>query len=137
MNVLPPVLQEMPYEDGSFGLDPVDQFEFKFSRKVLWDNKELSEKAIAYVNDERWDISYDPSNDSILVITRKTDAVLPAGDYTIELIQLFGNGTEAGEDVTSVPLTEILPLLLSLGTPSSTMRPSTLLSSACPRVPHC
>lgn len=96
---LPPIMTQAPYEEGSFGLEPVKEMKFKFSRKVLWDNKELSEKAIAYVNDERWDISYDPSNDSILVITRKTDAVLPAGDYTIELIQLFGNGTEAGEDV--------------------------------------
>jgi hypothetical protein len=96
---LPPVMTEAPYEEGSFGLEPVKEMKFKFSRKVLFDNKELSEKAIAYVNDERWNISYDPSNDSILVITRKTDAVLPAGDYTIELIQLFGNGTDQGANV--------------------------------------
>ena len=95
---LPPVMTIPPYEDGSFGLEPVSSMEFKFSRKVLFDNKELSEKAIAYVNDERWTISYG-ANDSILVITRPNGQPLPAGDYTIELIQLFGNGTDEGANV--------------------------------------
>lgn len=95
---LPPVMTQAPYEEGSFGLDPVKSMEFKFSRKVLWDNKELSEKAIAYVNDERWNISYG-ATDSILVITRPNGQNLPAGDYTIELIQLFGNGTDEGANV--------------------------------------
>lgn len=103
---LPPVLTAAPYEEGSFGLTPVSEMKFKFSRKVLFDNQAKSEKAIAYVNEERWKVSYDPQNDSILVISRedatlnpgKTGA-LPAGDYTIELIQLAGMGTEKGEDV--------------------------------------
>lgn len=95
---LPPVMTLPPYEEGSFGLTPVSSMEFKFSRKVLFDNKDLSEKAIAYVNDERWDISYG-ANDSILVITRKNGQPLAAGDYTIELIQLFGNGTDEGANV--------------------------------------
>lgn len=103
---LPPVLTVAPYEEGSFGLTPVSEMKFKFSRKVLFDNQAKSEKAIAYVNEERWKVSYDPQNDSILVISRedatlnpgKTGA-LPAGDYTIELIQLAGMGTEKGEDV--------------------------------------
>ena len=96
---LPPVLLEAPYEDGSFGLEPVNEMKFKFSREVLFDNKELSEKAIAYVNDERWNISYDPYNDSILLITRPNGQNLAEGDYVIELRQLQGFGTDFGNNV--------------------------------------
>jgi hypothetical protein len=97
---LPPVMTQAPYEEGSFGLEPVNQMKFKFSRKVVFDNTDKTEKAIAYVGDERWDISYDPSNDSILVITRPNGAgPLPDGDYVVELAQLHGLGTEAGADV--------------------------------------
>ena len=101
MNVLPPVLQEMPYEDGSFGLDPVDQFEFKFSRKVLLDDAgEASTKVIAYVGNNVWIPSYKDGDEKTLVITKPNNLPALKGDVDIHIIQIMGVGpTEEGEEV--------------------------------------
>lgn len=101
MSVLPPVLQEMPYEDGSFGLDPVDQFEFKFSRKVLLDGEgEASTKVIAYVGNNVWIPSYKDGDDKTLVITKPNNLPALKGDVEIHIIQIMGVGpTELGDEV--------------------------------------
>ncbi|MBO7049740.1 MAG: hypothetical protein J6W42_03895 [Bacteroidaceae bacterium] len=101
MSVLPPVLQEIPYEDGSFGLDPVDQFEFKFSRKVLLDDAgEASTKVIAYVGNNVWIPSYKDGDEKTLVITKPNNLPALKGDVEIHIIQIMGVGpTEEGEEV--------------------------------------
>ena len=98
MKDLPPVCQEYPYEEGSFGLAPVTSMSFKFSRKVLVDALgEASEKLIAYVGDEIWIPSV---NEDILTITQPAGAPALKGDVEVHLIQIMGVGpTEEGEEV--------------------------------------
>ena len=99
MKDLPPVLQGLPYEENSFGLTPVTSFEFKFSRKIVFDNLENTEGAIAYVNGTRWNMAYKEGNDSIIVISKPNAAPALSGDVEIELVQLKGLGTEYGKEV--------------------------------------
>ena len=99
MKDLPPVLQGLPYEENSFGLTPVTSLEFKFSRKIVFDNLENTTGAIAYVNGTRWNFSYKEGNDSIVVITKPNSAPALNGDVEFELVQLKGLGTEYGKDV--------------------------------------
>ena len=98
---LPPVCIASDFEDGEFGLAPVSEMKFAFSRKVLFDDDPKTKKALAYVDDEQWEISYDPAfdTDTVLIIRRPGGQPLAAGDHTVELSQLVGLGTEAGEDV--------------------------------------
>jgi hypothetical protein len=98
---LPPVCIASDFEDGEFGLAPVSQMKFAFSRKVLFDDDPKTTKALAYVDDEQWEISYDPAfdTDTVLIIRRPGGQPLAAGDHIVELSQLVGLGTEAGEDV--------------------------------------
>jgi len=98
MKDLPPVCQEFPYEEGSFGLEPVTSMQFKFSRKVLVDAAgEASEKLIAYVGDEVWIPSV---NDDILTITQPAGSAALKGDVEVHIIQIMGVGpTEEGDEV--------------------------------------
>ena len=98
MKDLPPVCQELPYEEGSFGLEPVTSMQFKFSRKVLADNLgEASEKVIAYVGDQIWIPSV---NDEVLTITQPAGAAALKGDVEVHIIQIMGVGpTEEGDEV--------------------------------------
>ena len=98
---LPPVCIASDFEDGEFGLASVSEMKFAFSRKVLFDDDPKTKKALAYVDDEQWEISYDPAfdTDTVLIIRRPNGQPLAAGDHTVELSQLVGLGTEAGEDV--------------------------------------
>lgn len=101
MKDLPPVLQKLPYEEGSFFLDPVDKMEFKFSRRVLFDNKgEESLNVIAYVGNDVWTPSYG-ENDSILVITKPAGAKALSGDVEVKIIQIYGMGTDQGAEVVA------------------------------------
>ncbi len=100
MKDLPPVLQAAPFEEGSFFMDPVTSMEFQFSRKILFDDKrEASEKVIAYVGDQIWNPSYKEGNDKVLVITQPAGAKALSGDVEVKLIQLYGLGTDQGEEV--------------------------------------
>ena len=103
MKELPPVLQEVQFEDGSFGLDPkTRQLKFKFSRELEIDKDnqgEDSKYVVAYVGNEVWTPSWD-GNTSSLVITRPDNYQSDLkGDYKIELVRLFGIGTPRGADV--------------------------------------
>jgi prefoldin subunit 5 len=97
---LPPVMQVAPYEEGSFGLDQTREFRFKFSREVILTNEtDPTKKAVAYVNDETWDLSWDAET-SELVLTRPAKYTADLrGDYEIQINQIYGIGTEKGENV--------------------------------------
>ena len=106
---LPPVMLGAPYEEGSFAITPTNQLKFKFSRKIDIDNKDATDKAIAYVGGERWKLTWSAS-DSMLVLDRDVDKVFAenagknttaalAGDYEIQILKLHGIGTDAGADV--------------------------------------
>ena len=97
---LPPVMQEAPYEEGSFGLESTRELRFKFSREVVLVNKtDPTKKAVAYVGDETWDLSWD-ADKSQLVLTRPASYTGNLkGDYEIQINQIYGVGTEKGENV--------------------------------------
>ena len=98
---LPPVMQIPPYEEGSFGLASINELRFKFSREVIVKNDaDPLKKAVAYVNNENWNLSWDAST-SELVLTRPSNYTTPLkGDYEIQINQIYGIGTEKGENVT-------------------------------------
>ncbi|MBP5347550.1 MAG: dockerin type I repeat-containing protein [Bacteroidaceae bacterium] len=101
MKELPPVLQEAPYEEGSFGLDgSTRELYFKFSREVMIDDQGIeSYNLVALVGSEVWIPSWD-QNSSCLIITRPDKYTSPlAGDYDIKLLQIIGMGTPYGDDV--------------------------------------
>ena len=97
---LPPVMQEPPYEEGSFGLETVRELRFKFSREVVLTNAtDPTKKAVAYVGNETWNLSWD-ADKSQLVLTRPSQYTGNLnGDYEIQINQIYGIGTEKGENV--------------------------------------
>ena len=106
---IPPVMQKAPFEDGSFGLESVNELRFKFSREVLIDNRQSTSKAIAYVGDERWLLSWS-ATDSMLVMSRDIDKFFDenananvtaslAGNYEIAIYNIYGKNTDKGADV--------------------------------------
>ena len=99
---LPPVMQVAPYEEGAFGLETVREFRFKFSREVVIVNStDPTKKAVAYVNNETWDLSWDAET-SELVLTRPASYTGNlVGDYEIQINQIYGIGTEKGENVVA------------------------------------
>jgi len=102
---LPPVLQDIEIPDGSIFLDPVQSFSFKFSRDILFDNlAQASEKVIGYVRASGIEYVWTPSFDyetNTLTITCPDDSWQNLkGDVEVALIQLYGKGTDAGENVT-------------------------------------
>ena len=99
---LPPVMQVAPYEEGAFGLPSVREFKFKFSREVvLVNNTDPTKKAVAYVNDETWDLSWDEES-KMLTITRPAKYTGDLkGDCEIQINQIYGIGTEKGENVVA------------------------------------
>ena len=113
MKDLPPVLQKGAYENGSFGLPSVDTLAFKFSRKVLFDDDPATTKAIVKVNGVKWNLDYNAADSSILVLRKPQNAPALAGDVEITFKQLYGIGTEKGNDVTVnynfSTITRILP----------------------------
>jgi len=98
---LPPVLQEAGIPNGSIFLNPVQSFSFKFSREVLIDNAgEASEKAIGYVNGVVWIPSFDLETNTLTITCPDDSWKTMSGDYEVKLIQLYGKGTDAGENVS-------------------------------------
>ena len=104
MTALPPVLQDAPFEEGSFGLDgSIRELRFKFSKEVEADvnfKGEQTNNVVAYVNDEVWIPSWSAA-DSSLVITRPDGLAATAlkGDYEVKLIQIHARGGANGENV--------------------------------------
>ena len=101
MKELPPVMQVLPYEDGSFGLDPATkELKFKFSREVDMDDKgEDSKKLIVYVGEEVWEPSWSAA-DSMVTIKRPAGKTTPlSGDVKIEFVQVYGLGTAQANDM--------------------------------------
>lgn len=102
MKDLPPILTGTEYEDNEFGLAPVDQFKFGFSRRLAVDNQfqgTNTDNVVALVNNVAWIPSIDPTNDTILVITKPNNVPTLNGDVEIKLIQLYG-GSETGARIT-------------------------------------
>lgn len=102
MKDLPPILTGVEYEDNEFGLAPVDQFKFGFSRRLAVDKQFLgtnTDNVVALVNNVAWIPSIDPTNDTILVITKPNNVPALNGDVEIKLIQLYG-GSETGARIT-------------------------------------
>ena len=97
---LPPVMQIPPYEEGSFGLASTNELRFKFSRVVIVKNDtDPLKKAVAYVNNEKWELSWDDAT-SELVLTRPSSySSALKGDYEIQINQIYGVGTDKGENV--------------------------------------
>lgn len=102
---LPPVLQEAPYEDGSFGLEPQKSFCFKFSRDIrtgtFTDGQDLrdTEFAVAEVNGVPWKVSFDNATSSLTITCPDESWQTMDGDYEFKLYQLMGRGTGYGENV--------------------------------------
>jgi len=98
---LPPVLQDAEIPNGSIFLNPVQSFSFKFSREVLIDNAmEASEKAIGYVNGVVWVPSFDAETNTLTITCPDDSWKTMNGDYEVKLIQLYGKGTDKGENVS-------------------------------------
>ena len=103
---LPPVIQSVPYEDGSFGLTPQKSFSFKFSRDV-WietfaDGAELrnTDKAVATVNEVPWKVSFNEATDSLTITCPDDSWKNMSGDYEIKIIQIKSKGASTyGENV--------------------------------------
>lgn len=103
LSALPPVMQQAPFEEGSFGLDgSIREFKFKFSKEV-WLDKEFkgedTENLVAYVGTEVWIPSWS-AEESSLVITRPDGLTdLLVGDQEIKLIQIHVKGGDNGANV--------------------------------------
>ena len=103
---LPPVVQSYPYEEGSFGLKPQSSFSFKFSREVwideIADGEALdnTDRAIAYVNNVPWKVSFDATTDSLTITCPDNSWEKLSGDAVIEIKQIKSRGaTEYGSNV--------------------------------------
>ena len=99
---VPPVVQKVPFENGSFGLTSFDSITVGMSRLIEFDNiGETSEKAFLRVTrsgvKEIWTVSSYGTNDSTATFVRsaadkaKNDAL--NGTYLFEFVNLKGAGT--------------------------------------------
>jgi hypothetical protein len=104
---LPPVLQQPPFEDGSFGLTPQQSFSFKYSREV-WienftdgDDLRNTDKAVVEVNGKPWKVSFDKETNYLTITCPDDSWQTMNGDYEIRIIQIKSKGaTEYAENVT-------------------------------------
>jgi len=104
---LPPVVQSYPYEEGSFGLKPQRSFSFKFSREVWIDESikdgdalDNTDRAIAYVNNVPWKVSFDTNTDTLTITCPDDSWEKLSGDVVIEIKQIKSRGSsEYGENV--------------------------------------
>ena len=100
----PPIMQEPPYEDGSFGLDgKITELRFKFQKQVKTDKEfkgEVTDNVVAYVGEEVWIPTWDADTKE-LVITRPENLRSQdlKGDRLIHIIQIKGMNGDAGNDV--------------------------------------
>jgi len=100
---LPPVVQRLPYEDGSFGLDgTVREMKLRMSRKIAFDNKgESSKLAFLRVSksgeSEIWTVK--SATDSTVVFERPAACKGELkGDYLFEFLNLTGKSSPSEKD---------------------------------------
>ena len=97
---LPPVLQSTEIPDGSFFLTPRSSFSFSFSREIVIDNEgAASTKAIGTVNGVVWTPSFDKETNTLTITCPDDSWKNLNGDVEVKLIQLYGKGTDKGENV--------------------------------------
>lgn len=92
---LPPVLQEQPYEDGTFGLDAsMTEMTFKFSRNLAFDGKGKTSKITKVVlrkggTEEYWSVKpYGDITDGTTTIVRPAGGAALSGDYVLSFEQV-------------------------------------------------
>lgn len=102
---LPPVVQSMPYEDGSFGLDGTKkEFTFNFSKQLAYDNKgESSTLAFLRVTKsgvkEIWTVK--ESTPKYTTFERPATATGNLdGEYLFEILNIKGTSTNYADNVT-------------------------------------
>jgi hypothetical protein len=104
---LPPVIVSVPFENGSFGLDSFDEITVKMSRLLKYDDEgETSAFAFLRVTKsgfkEIWKVSDATANSA--TFSRSASDIQNhgelTGDYTFEFINLIGDGTDYGSNVT-------------------------------------
>ena len=101
----PPVIQEMQFEDNSFGLDEnTNSIWIKMSKQPVWDNDNPTKNLIATLGGERltpsWQLKADgDGKEGTLTLTRTGSGTL-AGDLELKLSQIKGTGTPYTDDVT-------------------------------------
>ena len=109
MKFLPPVVQKLGFEDGSFQL-PVTtkELSFSFSREVVWEEGATEQtehsallKLVGNGKTEYWFPKNHYNNDSTIVFVRPDKYSYDlSGDYTVELSQICGYGTDEAKPVS-------------------------------------
>jgi len=106
MKNLPPKVSSLPYEDGSFGLEPINSITVNFTRKLEFDDAGET-SALGWLRvtksgvKEIWKIS--ESTDSTTTYVRDAKDIEKgdlSGDYTFEFLNIKGEGTDYGKNVT-------------------------------------
>ena len=95
---LPPVVVE-GYEDGEFGLTATSSIKYKFQRKVILNDPNVERRLQATVDGVVWNVAYDGNDQTTLVITNPSGQKLAEGDHLIKIVNVYGEGTERGDDV--------------------------------------
>ena len=103
---LPPKFIASPYENGSFGLEPINSITVKFTRKLEFDDLgETSKLGWLRVTKsgvkEIWKIS--ESTDSTTTYVRSASDIAKGdldGDYTFEFVNIKGEGTDYAKNAT-------------------------------------
>ena len=92
---LPPVMQQQPYEDGTFGLDgSMTEMTFKFSRNLAFDNSGRTSKLSKVILrkagfEEYWTIKdYGTITDGTTTIVRPAGGAALSGDYVLSFEQV-------------------------------------------------
>ena len=103
MKFLPPVVQKLGFEDGSFQLPATTkELSFSFSREVVWEEGATEQtehsallKLVGNGKTEYWFPKNHYNNDSTIVFVRPDKYSYDlSGDYTVELSQICGYGTD-------------------------------------------
>ena len=106
MKSLPPKMVSIPYEDGSFGLDPINSITVGYTRALDYDDAGESSK-LGWLRvtksgvKEIWTIS--ESTDSTTTYVRSDADIAKgelSGDYKFEFVNIKGIGTDYSQNVT-------------------------------------
>ena len=106
MKNLPPKMVGAPYEDGSFGLDPINSITVSYTRALDYDDQGEA-SALGWLRvtksgvKEIWTIS--ESNDSTTTYVRSQSDINKgalSGDYKFEFVNIKGVGTDYADNVT-------------------------------------
>jgi len=106
MKNLPPKMISIPYEEGSFGLDPINSITVGYTRALEYDDAGET-SALGWLRvtksgvKEIWKIS--ESTDSTTTYVRDAKDIAKgalSGDYKFEFVNIKGVGTDYGQNVT-------------------------------------